>query len=205
MNGQCREIEWMLRLEKSGRSGLGWSAVMQLVDQKITSVQEYLRDNQKPLLLHRDGQPPIWSDAGVHQAAFAADPGLYALLALQGAAHPVQRAAVLFQILHESRQGMDRDVRRTLERVSAVLLAALPIDLVMTVFLSLRRTRANHKHTMRAILTYLLNHPQMEDLVSLRRPAIIDSLEHAVGKSVARYCVRLLGEPENRYAWKHLL
>lgn len=73
----------------------------------------------------------------------------------------------------------------------------LPPDSILKVFLALRRVRANHKHTTRAILKYILNHPQLEDMALRRRPAVVDVLEHALGKNSARGAIKQLSTTES--------
>jgi hypothetical protein len=87
-----------------------------------------------------------------------------------------------------------------LERVKAVLLEQLPVEKVLTVFLALRRSRANHKHVARAILGYLLNQPQLGRLVQQRRATLVDLLEHALGRNTARGLVKELAavKPDGR-------
>jgi hypothetical protein len=103
---------------------------------------------------------------------------------------------VLFQLLSASRAGLAAEVRRTLDRAAAVLATVLPSAKVLTVFLALRRCRANHKHTRRFVLCWLLNHPAAEDLAARRRRAFVDCLEHALGRDVARACARLADEAD---------
>ncbi|HUS16016.1 MAG TPA: VWA domain-containing protein [Chloroflexia bacterium] len=155
----------------------------------------HLRTEAAPLILRRDGQSPAWTDLARHAAVYAQDPELYALLAVGESVAAGQQARVLFTLLRESRVDLPAPVRPTLERVTACLLAVLHPDLVLTVFLALRRARANHKHTAHAILRYILDHPQLEDLIRRRRPTVADALEHALGKNTARGAVRLLGTP----------
>jgi hypothetical protein len=110
-------------------------------------------------------------------------------------------------LLAHSRAGLPAEARQTLDRVAAQLLTTLNPNQVLTVFLALRRARCNHKHTRRAVLRYLLNHPRLEALARQRRPALVDGLEHVLGKDVARACARSLaaGEPTSTYVRRHLL
>src|SRR5215218_5296617 len=117
-----------------------------------------------------------------HDAAYRRDPELYALAALADRARPEQRARVLFRLLAQSRAGVAAPLRLTLDRVTARLATALPADDVLAVFLALRRARANHKHVRRAVVRYLLNHPRLAALARRRRPAVVDCLEHALGR-----------------------
>lgn len=155
----------------------------------------HLRSRDEPFVLRRNGAAPEWSDEAAHRAAYQQNPELYALLALAESVQDAERDRVLFQLLRASRRGFSKQVRRTLDRVVNILLAILHPDRVLTVFLALRRVRANHKHTSRAILKYILNHPHSEDMAIARRPAIVDCLEHAMGKNVARACAKMLGNP----------
>ncbi|MGK7877337.1 MAG: VWA domain-containing protein [Xenococcaceae cyanobacterium] len=167
---------------------------------------EHLRTDNTPFILRRDRTPPKWHDAAVHQSAWEQNPQLYALLAVIETVQPWQKVRILFQLLQTSRAGMSKDSRRLLERVTALLLAILHPDQILTVFLALRRVRANHKHTARAILNYILNHPHFEDMAICRRPTVVDCLEHAMGKNVARACAKMLSESstDKQYLHRHL-
>ncbi|MGA7732942.1 MAG: VWA domain-containing protein [Chloroflexia bacterium] len=157
--------------------------------------------------MRRGNQGPDWTDGEMHRLMYEGDPELYALSALSESALTGQRMRVLFQLLHGTRVGLTEDARRTLSRVSALLLALLPADDALTVFLALRRSRANHKHTSRAIVDYVVNHPKLADMARRRRRGVVDSLEHALGKDVARGVVRTIFSPasDSTYARSHLL
>jgi hypothetical protein len=172
-----------------------------------TAFLEHLRTDRSPFVVRRTAAAPQWEDAELHAAFCDGDPEVYALCALAEKVPPAQQARVLFQLLAGSRSGLPAGLRRTLERVTARLLTALESDQVLKVFLALRRTRANHKHAARAVLRYVLNHPRLEELAARRRPALRDCLEHALGKNVARACVRLLTEADGAesYARRRLL
>jgi hypothetical protein len=152
----------------------------------LSSFLEHLTQFQEPLILRKNGRPPVWTDEELHRSIFERDPALYALLAAVVRVTSWQRARILFQILSRSRHALSAAERNILDRITTFLLAILHPDQVLTVFLSLRRVRANHKRTSRAMLTYLLNHPCLEDMLAHRRPALADCLEHALGKNVAR-------------------
>ncbi|MGK5559308.1 hypothetical protein ACSNOI_47705, partial [Actinomadura kijaniata] len=107
-----------------------------------------------------------WDDADLHRAAQASDPEGYALLALAPGVAPWQRARVLLQTLAASQAGLDDPTRATLARLAHVLTLALPPAQVITVLLALRRLRANHKHTTRAILRFVLEHPDADALIA---------------------------------------
>lgn len=79
----------------------------------------------------------------LHQSAYQQYPELYALFSLADAVQPWQRVRILFQLLQASRCGIAPEVRRTLSRVTDFLLKSLPADHILTVFLALRRVRAN--------------------------------------------------------------
>lgn len=162
----------------------------------ISQFIQHLRSHDEPLMVGRNGLPPQWSDGTVHNLAYQEYPELYALLSLGEGVQPWQQVRILFQILQASRVGMAKEVRYTLERVTDFLTTILPWDRVLTVFLALRRVRANHKHTSRAILKYILNHPDLEAIASSRRAVLVDCLEHAVGKNVARGCAKILVSDE---------
>jgi hypothetical protein len=168
---------------------------------------QQLRTAAEPFVVRRGDAGRPLSDRDGHEAAFRRDPELYALAAAAERVPPAQRARVLFQLLAQSWAGLAPDVRHTLGQVAAWLPTTLPPDQVLAVFLALRRARANHKHTRRVVVRYLLNHPDLERLAARRRPALRDCLEHALGKNVARACARWLGEPEANpaYVQRHLL
>lgn len=166
----------------------------------------HLEAPTRPLTLPRGGTLR-WDDAGLHGAAHAADPEGYALLALAPGVHPWQRARVLLQILAASQAGLDDTARGTLARVAGVLTLALPPAHVITVLLALRRLRANHKHTTRAALRFVLEHPGADRLIAARRPAMADCFEHALGKTTARGCARRIadGDTGSDYLQRRLL
>ncbi|MGL5065923.1 MAG: VWA domain-containing protein [Microcoleus sp.] len=158
----------------------------------LTEFLQHIQTENQPFIIKNNGQPPLWRDAELHQSFYAQNPEQYALLAPIDKVTTFQRVRMLFMLLQQSRAGMSKPIRQTLERVTNVLLAIVPPDLAIGVFLALRRVRANHKHTTRAILNYILNHPQFEDLALRRRPAIADILEHALGKNTARGAIKQL-------------
>jgi predicted RNA-binding protein YlxR (DUF448 family) len=158
----------------------------------LTNFLQHLRTTNEPFILRRDVAPPQWSDETLHQSNYDQNPELYALMAVMETIQPWQRVRILFQLLQRSRKGISNEVRCTLERITNLLLAVLHPEQVLTVFLALRRVRANHKHTTRAILQYIFTHPHFEDMASSRRPTLVDCLEHALGKNVARACAKLL-------------
>lgn len=149
---------------------------------------------------------PEWEDAFWHESVYRENPELYGLMALRERVQPWQQVRILFQLLRSSRDQMSLTTRGLLKRITDYLQAILEPDQVVTVFLALRRERANHKHTRKAILNYILNHPQLEDLAIARRPAVADCLEHAMGKTVARQCARMLGSStaDEKYLHRHL-
>jgi len=141
----------------------------------------------EPLVLHRDGKPVRWQNEALHRAAFASDPELYSLSACVEGIQPWQQARILFLLLTVSRRDLDRTLVAQFERLTLFLLTTLASDLVLTVFLAARRARANHRHTSLSILSYLIHNPDIEALVCARPGAIRDCLEHALGRSQARY------------------
>lgn len=138
-----------------------------------------------------------WDDAELHRGAHAADPEGYVLLALTPGTLAPQRARVLLQTLATSRAELGDDIRATLDKATRALLFGIPPALVVTVLLALRRMRANHKHTTRAVLTFVLDHPEADILIDARRPALIDCFEHALGKATARACARRIAEGDS--------
>jgi hypothetical protein len=173
---------------------------------QIWTFLQHLREDNKPLILKYDTKPPQWDDVFLHQSIYQQNPEFYALLALINKIQAWQQVKILFQLLQSSRAGMSPDSRRILERVTAFLLAIIPVDRVLKVFLALRRVRANHKHVTKAILNYILNHPQLEAMAIDRRPTIADCLEHALGKNVVRACVKMLasGNSDEKYLQQNL-
>jgi hypothetical protein len=166
----------------------------------------HLETHTGALTLPRGGTL-CWDDADIHRAAYTADPEGYALLGLAPGVLPWQRARVLLQILAASQAGLDEAARTTLARVSHVLTLALPPAAVITVLLGLRRLRANHKHTTRAVLRFVLEHPEADALIAARRPALADCFEHALGKATARGCARRIqaGDTGSEYLRRRLL
>ena len=160
----------------------------------LSNFLQHLRTENKLFILRRDIAPPQWSDEVLHRYNYDQNPELYALLGVAETVQPWQRVRILFQLLQRSRATISNEIRCTLERVTDLLLAVLHPDQVLTVFLALRRVRANHKHTSRAILSYIFNHPYLEDLALRRRPAVVDAIEHALGKDVARACAKMICE-----------
>lgn len=179
----------------------GPKIVMENQIQSLKKILEYLQSEKEPLVLKQNGTPPVWSDEHWHRSIFESDPELYALLALAPGVEPWQRVRILFQLLKSSLAGLTPEVRKTLNRVIAVLLVSLHPHQVLTVFLALRRVRANHKHTSRAILRYVLNHPCLDDLAVRRRPTLVDCLEQALGRNVARACAKYLVESTGKEAY----
>jgi hypothetical protein len=153
----------------------------------------HLRSEVEPFRVSR-AQGPRVKDAALHAAACQQSPERYALAALADGVQPSQQARVLFQLLAASRVKVEPPTRETLDHAVETLLTRLPPEQVLSVFLALRRACANHKHTRRAMLRYLLNCSRLEELAVRRRPALVDCLEHALGRDVARGCARLLGQ-----------
>ncbi|WP_067823649.1 vWA domain-containing protein [Nocardia inohanensis] len=154
---------------------------------------DHLRTHDTALTLSRAGVVK-WDDAEFHREAYTADPEGYALLALVPGVRETQRARALLQVLAASRAGLDADTRKHLDKATRALLFGVRPDLVITVLLALRRMRANHKHVTRAILAFVLEHPDAELLIPARRPSLVDCFEHALGKATARGCARLIAE-----------
>ncbi|MET7337302.1 vWA domain-containing protein [Nonomuraea sp. NPDC005650] len=154
---------------------------------------QHFRTRDTPLVLSRGGDP-AWDDAELHRSARLSDPERYALLALVPGVLPWQRARVLLCTLAASQDGLDERTRATLAKVTRALMFGLPPAHAVTALLALRRLRANHKHTTRAVVTFVLEHPDADALIEARRPALVDCFEHALGKATARGCARLIAE-----------
>jgi hypothetical protein len=157
---------------------------------EIAAFLNGLQRDDAPFTLKRDGLPPTLADAEAHRAMQIAHPAEYATLGLLESVPEGQRACLLFESLRETRDGLSTEERTRRERLTGGLLAITAPDDVLTAFLALRRVRANHKHVTRAIVGWLLNHPDGADLWTHRRPAVMDCLEHALGKNVLRACLR---------------
>jgi hypothetical protein len=153
----------------------------------------HLTSDHASFMVRRTEAVPSCDDQRLHEA-------LYKAL-------PEKQARILFHVLAHSRAELPGEIRQTLDRVTTQLLIALDPQQDLAVFLALRRARANHKHTRRAILRYLLNHPHLEELANQRRPTLTDCLEHALGKNVARACARFIneGNQQDQYVRRHLL
>ncbi|MGR6922195.1 hypothetical protein ACU635_48775 [[Actinomadura] parvosata] len=151
----------------------------------------HFRTHDVPLELSRGGEP-VWDDAELHRSARLSDPEGYALLALVPGTLPWQRARVLLETLAASHDGLGAGTRATLAKATRALMFGLPPAYAVTALLAVRRLRANHKHTTRAIIAFVLEHPDADALIAARRPALADLFEHALGKSTARTCARLL-------------
>ncbi|MGP4025738.1 hypothetical protein [Actinomadura sp. 3N407] len=166
----------------------------------------HLHDHDTPLTLPRGGTLR-WDDAGLHRAAHTLDAEGYALLGLAPGVRTWQRARVLLQILAATQAGLDEHTRAVQARVARVLTLALPPAHVITVLLALRRLRANHKHTTRTALRFVLEHPDADALIAARRPALLDCFEHALGKAAARGCARRIadGDTASDYLRRRLL
>jgi len=122
-----------------------------------------------------------------HVRAHEADPELYALSAIADGATTAQQSRVLVTLLG-SRRDVPDAARVAADRVVAQLLAQLPADDVIAVFLALRKRRENHKHTSRAMLRWVFDHPRVP--FANRRAALVDIVEHALGRDVARACMK---------------
>ncbi|TMQ87440.1 VWA domain-containing protein [Actinomadura soli] len=166
----------------------------------------HLETHDTALTLPRGGTLR-WDDADLHRAAHAGDAEGYALLGLAPGVRPWQRARVLLQTLAASQAGLDAPARATAARAARVLTLGLPPAQVITVLLALRRLRANHKHTTRAVLRFILEHPDADALIAARRPALLDCFEHALGTATARGCARRIdaGDTASDYLRRRLL
>src|SRR5437868_265869 len=166
----------------------------------------HLETHDTALTLPRGGTLR-WDDADLHRTAHAEDPEGYALLGLAPGVRPWQRARVLLQVLNASQAGLDEATRTIVQRTARVLTLGLPPGHVITVLLGLRRLRANHKHTTRTALRFILEHPDADTLIAARRPALVDCFEHALGTTTARGCARRItaGDTASDYLQRRLL
>ncbi|MGV9384425.1 vWA domain-containing protein [Nonomuraea sp. NPDC003707] len=159
----------------------------------IPALLQHFRTHDAPLILSRGGDL-AWDDAELHRTARLSDPEGYALLALVPGVLPWQRARVLLCTLAASQDGLDERTRATLAKVTRALMFGLPPAYAVTALLALRRLRVNHKHATRAVVAFVLEHPEADALIEARRPALVDCFEHALGKATARGCARLIAE-----------
>ncbi|GAA3533876.1 hypothetical protein GCM10022419_011490 [Nonomuraea rosea] len=166
----------------------------------------HFRTHDTPLVLSRSGDL-AWDDVELHRTARLSDPEGYALLALVPGVLPWQRARVLLRTLADAQDGLDDRTRDILAKVTRALMFGLPPAHVVTALLALRRMRANHKHATRAVLAFVLEHPDAGELIEARRAALADCFEHALGKATARACARLItaGDTGGGYLNRHLL
>jgi len=156
----------------------------------------HLETAVEPLFVSRTGTVR-WNDEAWHTDRHQRDPERYALLALLPGIAPRQRGRMLLRLLLASWAGLDDEARTTLNRVVRVLVLGLPATEVLTVLLTARHRRANHKHVTRATLRLLLEHPQIGALMGSHRRALVACLEHALGKATARGYARLLREAKD--------
>lgn len=174
--------------------------------QRVRFLESLRKEPSSPAKLTlRKGRPFSFPNEEVHRAAWEADPELYALSLVASGVSPVERSRGLFVLLASSWASLSEpvlsplstqgDARKTIARVARLLLASMPAEDALTVFLALRRARANHKHTARTIVRYLTEHPCALELVASRRSAVRDALEHALGRRVTSAVVRSALEP----------
>lgn len=169
----------------------------------IVRLTDQLASAGVPLRVSRAGRVTGPAGNDVHDAAFAANPEGYALLALAPGATVEQRAGMLLRLLGASRAGLGAPVRQTFERVTRVLVLGLPAHTVGTVLLALRHRRANHKHVTRAALRLLLEHAEAASFVREHRRMAVAVVEHAIGKATARGVAKALGSGEPTGAHAH--
>jgi len=166
---------------------------------------EHFKNETSRLVLLRNGKEPEWDDEKFHEFAYSREPEVYALSSIEDIS-PEEKEKILFQILKESRKGLDKEICKNLDRVVSYLLTILHPDKVLKVFLALKRVRANHKHTSRAITGYIFNHPCLENLALRRKPSLVHCLEHAIGKNTLRGYIKMLnGEKADKKLLKKSL
>lgn len=177
------------------------------MDSSISQFLQHLQQKAEPFVLRKKAPLSEWSGESLHQQIYQSDPELYALLALAPFTHVDQQSRILFQLLRSSRAGLAKNLYYILDRVSDMLAASLPPQQVLSIFLALKRVKANHKHTGRAILRYILNHPALEKLAIQRRPTLVHCLEHALGRNTMRGCARMIAtsQEDNDYVQRNLL
>ena len=172
------------------------------------AIRQHMRTDSSTFVLKRTEGRPSVDDLDVHRTAFERDAEVYALESLSANVQPGQRARAAYLLLGRTCGAIATEPDRMLDRVTDLLVACTPADDVLTVFLALRRKRVNRKAVSRFILRYILNHPCAEDLAARRRPAVMDCIEHAVGRNVARGCVKEIcagNGVDTTHADRHLL
>ena len=172
------------------------------------AIRQHLRTNSSRFVLKRGAKRVRLDDTAFHCDALEREPEVYALESLGPNVQAGQRARAIYHLLRRSRAAFSPETNEMLDRVTDLLLVSTAADDVLTVFLALRRERVNRKSVSRVILRYVLNHPCVEDLAARRRPAVVDCIEHALGRNVARACAKALQSDEQKdrvYAERHLL
>ena len=164
---------------------------------------QHLQNERSPFVLRRKEPGPRFADAVLHRVAYARDPEFYALHGLAPGVQPGQAARVLYTLLRSDRRGMSQRVVSILDRCARQLFKSLPLEQVWPVMLSLRRTRCNRRHARRLMLEFLLDHPQLEQLVLSRRPTLVDCLEHAFGRDRFRLFLNSTKEPVTEQLLRH--
>ena len=106
---------------------------MQLHAHELVGFLRHLRSENTPFVQRRTATTLDYADEPLHGRTFQQDPELYALCGVAANTRPAQRSRVLFQLLAQSWADLTDEVRRTLERVIAQLLASLESDAVLTV------------------------------------------------------------------------
>ncbi len=152
--------------------------------------------------LKRGGRGLLFEEAAWHAEVCAADPVAYGLMSTVDGVSAPQRARVAYTLLTTSWAGMAEADRALLDRVTLALLCAIPTAMALQVLLGARQARANHKHTRRAVLRYLLDHPALPTLLASRRPAVRDCVEHVLGRNTAR---AIAGGAPEAYVRRNLL
>lgn len=147
------------------------------------SLLALLREDTRELRVPR-GKPIVDAASALHLEAHDALGDLYPLAGVGRGVARTQRSRVLLTLLRSSREGLSAEARGLRDRVVVALVATLPEDDVLTVFLALRRLRANHKHVTHAVLQFV--ETRDADLLTRRRAALVDVIEHALGRNVAR-------------------
>ncbi|MBC7806614.1 MAG: VWA domain-containing protein [Akkermansiaceae bacterium] len=167
----------------------------------------HLRSATAPFHLAAGATTAQFDDRGWHEEIFGADPLRYALLAVLPDIADHARARIVFVTLaHDAAvSGTGTEASAEIEGAIAAALCLLPADLALQVFLALRRERVNRKRVSRLVCRFLLNHPARASLWSCRRPAVVDVLEHALGRDVLRACVRIAGADDfDTSQWEYL-
>jgi len=168
----------------------------------------------RPFKIGRDGKFQDEGQSVLHHAMYSQNPVIYALMSFTENIREGNQVWMLFQILNRVRANrFSEEEQHLFKRVISILLVVLPFEKVLAVFIALRRSRANRKRVRKTVLSYIFNHPEIRFLALQQRKTIVDCIEHAAGKNVARACAKYVKEldsgsndkTKSNYLNRHLL